>query len=65
MSVAPLFIPRPDPSVRDDGLCWVCKGPRRAKQGRYSDPSEDPFCSTTCARSYHGVPLDGTREQWK
>ena len=68
MSVTAPVMP-PDPSVRDDGRCVVCLGPRKAKLGNYSDPTEDPFCSTGCCRTYHGVELPatnpGTRMRWK
>lgn len=47
---------KPDPPVRYDGLCFVCKGVR-------PDPAVehgDPFCSTGCARVFHDTPADAS-----
>ena len=49
---------RADPPIREDGRCVVCLGPRQAKRGNYSDPTQDPFCSTPCARRYFGTELE-------
>lgn len=50
----------PDPPCRADGGCAVCGQPR-AKANRkalYADAAaSDPFCSTACARAWHGCEL--------
>lgn len=50
---------RPDPPVRRDGCCVVCKKPRKRPATRYglAEYETDPFCSTTCARAWHSNPL--------
>jgi hypothetical protein len=51
---------REDPPVRSDGRCAVCFGPRLPKplKAVYQGEAErDPFCSTVCARAFHGVQL--------
>lgn len=53
---------RKDPKVRADGLCAVCKGERKVPENRQKGVSisvytEDPFCSATCARTYHNNPI--------
>jgi hypothetical protein len=54
---------REDPPVRWDGRCAVCFGPRLPKPLKpvYQGEAErDPFCSTVCARVFHGVQLPAT-----
>lgn len=49
-----------EPPVRPDGLCAVCLAPRRPERSRrYAgiQAEFDPFCSSTCARHWHGNPL--------
>lgn len=51
---------RSDPKVRRDGKCALptCNKPRRIPARTYAntvDHETDPFCSTACARDYHGV----------
>lgn len=54
-----------DPPVRADGRCLTCNGPRTAH--RKSKPlyraaaERDPFCSTKCAREWHGCALPAVR----
>lgn len=50
----------PDPSLRADGRCLVCGGPRRMDKLKplYRQHMEsDPFCSTQCAREWWGTSL--------
>lgn len=56
-----------DPPVRADGRCAQCKRPRtlpkRPQKG--VDPASyerDPFCSSTCARLWHGLETARPRE---
>jgi hypothetical protein len=49
-----------DPPLARDGTCATCGGRRSFKGLRplYRAPAkDDPFCSTECARRWHGVPL--------
>lgn len=50
-----------DPKVCKDGRCAQCGGPRKMpKPQRGIDASVyalDPFCSSLCARAWHGNPL--------
>jgi len=51
---------RGDPAVRDDGLCVVCLKPRHPERSRrYAGDiaTFDSFCSSTCAREWHGNPV--------
>jgi hypothetical protein len=51
--------PKKDPPIRADGRCAVCSKPRNPERSRrYGGPAAetDPFCSTECARGYHGTP---------
>lgn len=41
--------PAGDPPTRRDGRCVVCRGERKPIALEH----DDPFCSTTCARSYY------------
>ena len=57
-----------DPPVRRDGRCARCGGERRppsASASRlYVDAGHyelDPFCSTGCARAWHGVEDAGSQ----
>ena len=50
----------PDPPVREDGRCIVCRGSR--EQRHYSKVSReqvkaDPFCSRECASEWFGTTL--------
>ena len=57
---------KPEPTVRRDGCCRQCRGPRRnAKPNRYSGLAAvaDPFCSTQCARAWYGTELPVARAQ--
>ena len=60
-----------DPRVRKDGQCArpgctrlrpivALKGKQLRELKRYAgnQAEKDPFCSATCARAYHGCPLD-------
>jgi hypothetical protein len=46
-----------EPVAKRGDPCVVCGGERkRPKTGRHAWQAErDPFCSTDCARSWHGV----------
>lgn len=51
---------RPDPERREDGLCFVCLEPIETKPLKavyQSQRDRDPFCSSICARAWHGAPL--------
>lgn len=43
---------RPNPPVRRDGLCYICKSVRSPQAVK----DKDPFCSNVCCRDYFGVP---------
>lgn len=51
---------KPDPPVREDGLCARpgCtkrrKPPATTRYATLQDFETDPFCSTKCCREYHG-----------
>jgi hypothetical protein len=50
----------PDPPVREDGSCFVCGQPRvrRGVKALYAAAAaNDPFCSTACARAWHGCTI--------
>jgi hypothetical protein len=54
-----------DPPMRADGLCAVCLGPRHPERAaRYAREiaAMDPFCSSTCARAWHGTSLPASTE---
>jgi hypothetical protein len=53
-------VKRSDPPVRKDGRCRVCLGARRPERARkYRALAElDSFCSTECARQWHGCTLE-------
>jgi len=44
---------KPDPKVKKDKTCFVCGKPLTP----ISIQHEDPYCSSTCARKYHGYEL--------
>lgn len=47
---------KPDPRLRRDGLCSVCRQPRPVPAKTYAgrlQHQRDPFCSMQCAVSYH------------
>jgi len=50
-----IYIPgppkKPDPPVRANGMCAVCGQERPPLAVKH----EDPFCSTSCCKSYHRV----------
>jgi hypothetical protein len=51
-----------DPPVREDGRCANCGKVRRPPTGKYATKAEfetDPFCSTECARAWHGTESAG------
>jgi len=52
---------RADPPVRKDGRCAQCgkvrKLPKPQKGVDRALYEIDPFCSSPCARAYHGVAL--------
>jgi hypothetical protein len=57
---------KPDPPIRKDQRCTVCKGIRgripktitqRKKADLIIELAADPFCSTTCARRWHSTTL--------
>jgi hypothetical protein len=54
-----LWEPKPDPPVRRNGGCVTCGGPRLKGKGRYhqAEAALDAFCSTECARAWHGATL--------
>ena len=43
--------PRPDPQIRKDGRCSVCRKPRPEVAVKHFDP----FCSSDCAKRWHKV----------
>jgi hypothetical protein len=52
-----------DPPLRADGRCAVCYGPRHlARSRRYAKGCAelDAFCSTGCARRWHGTTAEAT-----
>lgn len=53
--------PRADPLVRSDGLCAICLKPRKVTEQarKYAGPQLDldPYCSSACARRWHGCEL--------
>jgi hypothetical protein len=58
---------KPDPARRKDGCCSVCGEPIAHKPRHGLNPQyylSDPFCSSRCAREWHGTSLpvgDGSR----
>lgn len=67
----PPFEMKADPPVGDG--CAECGGPRVTTRNRAIDGTQvpntiwlshverDPFCTSECARAWHGFPLDETR----
>lgn len=54
---------RADPRVRKDGRCSVCRKSRKPERSRKyarGQADKDPFCSTVCARQWHGTSLPET-----
>lgn len=49
--------PATDPPTRPDGRCLRCLGERPRGAVKHNDP----FCSSTCARSWYGTELRGLR----
>lgn len=56
-----------DPPPRADNLCFVCQKPRRVPKGVWAraEAELDAFCSSTCARSWHGCPLPAYERERK
>jgi hypothetical protein len=53
-----------DPRVRKNGTCAQCGGERKMPRTHHGSINVavyllDPFCSSNCARAYHGVKLTG------
>lgn len=51
---------RKDPKVRKDKMCAQCRKPRKlAVRNKYAGDQAvtDPFCSSACARAFHGTSL--------
>lgn len=51
---------RKDPKVRKDKMCAQCRKPRKhAVWSKYAGDQAvtDPFCSSACARAFHGTSL--------
>jgi len=49
-----------DPPVREDGRCLTCLGPRHPERSQRYAPGiaqRDPWCSSPCARAWHGCAL--------
>jgi hypothetical protein len=44
-----------DPTVREDGLCFVCEGERPPLAIRHGDP----FCSARCCQTHYQVLKEG------
>ena len=60
---------RPDPERREDGRCarHGCKKPlqkQTARHPRYAGDEilSEPFCSTECCKTYHGVKWQAARD---
>lgn len=66
----------PDPPVREDGVCAlpgctkprpvaVLTGKKLAELRRYAGHQieADPFCSSRCARKWHGCALDREEDE--
>lgn len=56
----------PDPPIRPDGACAACGGSRfkpKLSVLYLRNVKADPFCSTECARLWHGVPLFSPKER--
>lgn len=52
---------RPDPPVRKDKKCVVCRGdrdPSRSRKYGQDVAADDPFCSTACCKAWHGTSTD-------
>lgn len=61
------WVKKPDPRVRKDGTCVVCKKERKMavnalngtmnklKGVSMKEYVDDPFCSTECCKEWHGV----------
>ena len=57
----------PEPKVRRDGLCLVCRKPlvtpKPLQRGVPAFVYErDPFCSAICSRKYYGTSLTAKSE---
>jgi len=52
--------PSPEPKVRKDGTCAVCRKPieTRPRPGVPPLLYVDPFCSSVCARAYYDVSVE-------
>ena len=51
-----------EPKPRRDGKCRQCKKPYKIAAPRAGvNPAlyVDPFCSTVCCKTYHGVVISG------
>jgi hypothetical protein len=50
---------KPDPPPRRDGCCVVCRRKRKPPATKYglADWYTDPFCSSVCARKWHGTTI--------
>ena len=50
----------PEPKVRKDGTCHVCRKPieTRPRPGVPPLLYVDPFCSSVCARAYYDVKVE-------
>jgi len=48
-----------DPKMRKDGRCAECKGDVHIKARAGVNPAlyVDPFCSSSCAKAWHGIEL--------
>jgi hypothetical protein len=55
-----------DPPIREDGRCAHCHGPRKMPKSKlHRDAAEtDAFCSSTCCRAYHGLPVFAQTGRW-
>lgn len=67
-----LYIRKPDPPPRANGRCVVCGGKRgrlpktgtqRSRQQLARELATDPFCSTICARKWHGTEIAGSPDK--
>ena len=48
-----------DPKIRKDGRCAQCRKPVHIKARPGVNPAlyVDPFCSSSCARAWHGTEV--------
>ena len=53
------FVPKADPEMRADNKCAVCRRVRKPPATNYGreDWYRDPFCSSSCARKWHGTTV--------